>query len=353
MTEGNAKPIKIPMPPLPANWLGQATPPTENTIGTLKISALQKHLISSSRASAQFALRNYADTNELTRLQSAIAAGSAVEYLLRSVVVAADPVLLARRDSLDSMIALSKAVSAAPFDPKLLRTIDASEALKVVGKLHPTMKTQNDALDVFALRNTAAHMAMELGTELEKGVVQVVRVIDELLSFLSEDENAYWGSNLWSLVGEMKKKASDALLHRVRSKVAAAEMRFKTVTALFNDTNRESMLLILERRGVPFALDEDGLDLSRVCPACGRKGHLSLVKEFDPDSVEVWSDIDDPSNSTITVSVMGVPNLFQCPVCALLLEGDELGLYAGLHETVQLPDEESVPSDIDNPDWDY
>jgi hypothetical protein len=173
------------------------------------------------------------------------------------------------------------------------------------------------------------------------------------LSFLSEDESAYWGSNLSSLVGEMKKKASDALLHRVRSKVAAAEMRFKALTALFNDTNRESMLLILERRGVPFALDEDGLDLSRACPACGRKGHLSLVKEFDPDSIEVWSDIDDPSNSTITVSVMGVPNLFQCPVCALLLEGDELGLYAGLHEPVQLPDEESVPSDIDNPDWDY
>jgi hypothetical protein len=353
MTESGARSRRVHPSTVPSDLLAQGVPLSENVIGTLTVSALEKHLYRASRAFAQFALRNYTAEADLARLQSATAAGSAVEYLLRSVIVSADPVLLAHRSSPDSMIALSRAVGKAPFDPKLLRTIDASEAVTVVGKLHPTMKTSKDAMAVFALRNATAHMAIELGSDLEKAVVQVVRVVEELLSFLKEDESAYWGSNLTPLVLEMKEKATSALRQRVRSKIAAAQMRFKSITASFSDGNTESMLLILEGRDVPFAPYGDAAELSRTCPACNRKGRLSFVKEFDPDSVEFWSDPDDPSNSTITVSVMGVPSLFQCPVCELLLEGDELDLYPGLHEKVNLPDEESVPSDIDNPDWNY
>lgn len=345
------------VPKLPAIDWGNVIhrdPPTENSIGLVRVSGLRAHLLGASRGSAQFALRSYASAVPFERIQSALSAGSAVEYMLKCVIAAADPTLLAQRSSLDSVIALSRAVQPIPIDPRSLRTIDASEALKIVGKLHPTMKTQVDAAAVLDLRNSAAHMAMEAGPEIEKAVVGVVRVLSELLDFLKEGEDRFWGTNLSPLVREMKKKASDALAHRVGSKVAAAEMRFKALTRSLSGSGMEAILTLLERRDVPFALDESGGDVGRMCPACGRRGLLSFIKERDPSSFEILSDPDDPSNQVVYVSVAGTPEMFQCPVCDLKLDGDELTQFAGLHESIDLPDEEAgYPDEIEGGDWDY
>lgn len=343
--------------PLPAiNWASAILrdPPTENVIGTLKISALHRHLLSASRASARFALHSYTSQDSFDRLQSAVAAGSAVEYLLRCVVLAGDPVLLAHRSSVDSMIALSRAVSPSAFDAKALRTIEATDALAIAGKLHPTLKTQNDAREVFALRNTAIHMAIEVGDDLETAVVQMVRVVDELLTILGEQETEYWGTDLLPVIGDMKKKAGDALLNRANSKIAAAKKRFRALTASLQGSISEPMFLIMERKTVRFALDEDGVDVARVCPACSRRGHLSLIKEQDPSSYELVGDPQDPSNQWVMATVTGIPEMFQCPVCELRLDGGELAMFAGLHEPIPLPDEMvDYPREVDDGDWDH
>lgn len=317
-----------------------AKKPAENYIGNIRVAGLQKHLFAAAADSARFALTRYADSMGLTRVQCAVAAGSAIEYLARCVVLAGDPVLLAQPTHVESRLALSRVVNTSAFSPKALRTITATDVIKLVAKMHPTVfKSANLAEDVFGLRNSAAHMAIALEEDLTADMVKLTLVASELLAVLSEDEDAFWGVNLDDVARYMKKTATDAIANRVASKLAAARERYAELTYQFDDSNQEAMLRLWERRLPTFAIDEDGVDQKHSCPACTRSGYLSFYKEVDTSDFQTLGHSDDPSELELYASAKGIPTMFQCPVCSLRLDNSELDLFPDLCQTIDLPDE--------------
>ena len=311
-----------------------------NEVGNMRVDALDFHLYESAKDFAQFALTHYADPYSITRIQSAVAAGSAVEYLARCVVFDGDPVLLAQPNHHDSRVALSRIPNASALNPKKLKTISATETVSLISKIHPAkFPSTSRAEEVFALRNAAAHMAFALQDDVETDMVNMVIVIGELLSIIEKNEDKFWGENLSHVARLMKKQASDAVKNRVRTLIASARERYARLVAQFDESHIEAMLQGAEARTFPPRFESDDIEERRQCPACGRSGYLSLIKVVDSANALPTKVEDYPADLMIYATAVGVPASFQCPVCSVLLTDVELESFPDLNAKVHLKDE--------------
>lgn len=180
-------------------------------------------------------------------------------------------------------------------------------------------------------RNAAAHMAKESSTDLAESVVKMVTVVSALHAFFDEPEAQFWGEPLLKLVTAMKLDYENAIKIRVQGKIAHALTELEIILAGTDATNREETLLVLERREVAWMSGDDSEDEPRECPACHRRGTLTIIRERQmSDYVIVTDDDEDMSGSYALVSVTGIPSMFQFPVCNLRLEGNELDQFPEL-----------------------
>ena len=338
--ESTGKP-SFPMPPISAGAFSTSPAPgtkpvVENAISGRKISSFQRYLYWAARDAARTALHLYTSERSFDRVNGAISAGGAVEYLMRSLISTYDPSLLADRGNLASVVALSRAITPTPPTAQALRTITFTQALDILNKIHPSLNITSEVNTVMNTRNAAAHMAMESSTDLAESVVKMVTVVSALHAFFDEPEAQFWGEPLLKLVTAMKLDYENAIKIRVQGKIAHALTELEIILAGTDATNREETLLVLERREVAWMSGDDSEDEPRECPACHRRGTLTIIRERQmSDYVIVTDDDEDMSGSYALVSVTGIPSMFQCPVCNLRLEGNELDQFPELSNQVE------------------
>jgi hypothetical protein len=331
----------IPLPPIPngtSTTSSPLTPPksvVENIIGGKRVSALQKHLYDCARDAARSALHLYLSQKTHERLMSALSMGAAVEWMMSALICKRDPVLLGERGSnFASSVALSRAIVGSAIAAYDLKTINFGQMLTVLGLIHKNLNIRADATVVMDVRNAAAHMAMENPYHLRDAALKMVRVISALHMYFEEDEKDFWGEPLLAVVSAMQVEYENEMKILIESKIARALAELEALLGDMDPLNREEALLVLERRAVRWELDGDAEYEPRECPACHRHGVLSLTKEMQI-SEHVITVNDEDGGAYALVPVIGIPTLFQCPVCNLTLWSEEFGDFPALSANVE------------------
>lgn len=89
-------------------------------------------MVGAAKGHARFALRSYGDEEETVRLQAAVAAGAAVELLIKAVLFEASPALLAMRGDVHSILVFSGQPGLPSKTYLDCRTITGDEAKKTL-----------------------------------------------------------------------------------------------------------------------------------------------------------------------------------------------------------------------------
>jgi hypothetical protein len=281
--------------------------------------ALAIHLRETGIVYARRALEQYCSWDSIQLLDAAVAIGSSVELLAKAMLADVSPVLLQERSD-DWRSALLFAGVAHPrgdkMDSLLVRSISASQATKRLKALG-LIKTWSDADDaVFTVRNAASHMGLVNAETLQDAVVIMVRFCDAAREYFKRDVESWWGAENAELA--------------VRLLTDAEERLAILVGALFSTARQ---VLARRRQGVPRELQEalfssladarpsissDPSDVTArlLCPVCGLKGWAVGFPglRFPGDQAEL---------TMARQEVMEVES-FQCHVCGLLLDGEEV-----------------------------
>lgn len=318
---------------------------------------LELDLFRASSSEAGTALSRYTSDEQQDRRVASIAAGAAAEYLVACVVVNIDPVLFADPADIASAVTLSRRNGAQSLNPRKFRSATWGRQVSIIESAHPGVSIRADLQSLIELRNAAVHAALTDGKELGDAVSRMVRVADTLLPLVPQHTEAnYWGPRLEVAV-EMRDMRSTAVLQRVAAKLAEARARFRTrVTELALEPAAEAALILaLEASPVPLLIEDSAEDRAE-CPSCSRQGHLSYRKVRSDDiQTEIEYDRDGaPEVMLYWQPVLGTPTLFQCPVCELQLEDEELQGFDHLTDEIDLDDEPADQADYwGEPDEDY
>lgn len=278
-------------------------------------------------------------------IEAAQSAGAATEYLIRAVLCLHDPVLLAARNHAPSVVALSRANPVSPLDTLQLRTISYGEALDLLRVIHPSLGLDSDVRAVMDLRNAAAHMAMTNSATLKEAAVRLVQIVSKIHGLLNRAEADYWGVSLAPVIQAMQDEHVTALARTVEAKFARARQLLAELTRDLSPGDAEAVLVAREARSVRWAGDEEE---EHECPVCNRSGWFVVATEKGEPYEYYYSD-----DISWHVEVFRWPTMFQCPVCDLVLEDDELAA-AGLPTELDSRDEETEDPYADwEPDEDY
>ncbi|WP_295792138.1 hypothetical protein [uncultured Microbacterium sp.] len=314
-------------------------------------------LYRASRHEAGTALARFTSDEQQDRRVASIAAGAAAEYLLACVVVNIDPVLLADPTDIPSAVTLSRRNPTQALNPRKFRSATWGRQVAIVQEVHQALNIREDIRFLLELRNAAVHVALTDKKELTDAVSRMVRVVDTLLPLVPQHkESDYWGARLPVAV-EMRDKRSTAVRQRVAAKLAEARARYRSrVTALVLGEAAEAALLLALEASPVAAIVDDSAQEPATCPACSRQGELSYLKvRSDEVQSEVVYDRDlTPEDIVYFHTVIGTPVLFQCPVCELELDGEELNGFDHLTDEIDLDDEPTDRADYwGEPDEDY
>jgi len=306
------------------------------TIGDLR------HIIGrSARWHARTAISGFISKEPDEQLQAAISAGTSAELLCKAYLLTISPALIAEKGERDSLLHLSGNGHLARNDILGIKSIQLVDALKLVKHLHPAFPfKENGALPVSFARNAAIHMALFEAEHLRSAVIQLAQMTESLLGLLDLDRKAYWGERATVVVDSLLDEAAKRLEQIISAKVAVARSRLDTLKAGLPEGMAASILTSLAAGvnsygrvsvvGDLTLVGDDGV-LQR-CPVCNQDGLLQLVFN-EPDEV------DTPYGSYIKRDMTGYPRSFECWVCCLALEDDELGGF-DFPRSVDLPDQD-------------
>lgn len=301
------------------------------------VTQLAGRLYLASQEAARRTMARYVAEEDHDLVEAAQSAGAAIEYLMRAVLCVHDPVLVAARNDTPSIVALSRANTGAPLDVRKLRTVTYGEALEVLREIHPALGIDADVRSVMNLRNGAAHMAMTDRASLKDAAVRLVQVVSKIHGVLNRDVADYWGRPLAPVIQTMQDEHATALARTIEAKFARARQFLTELTRDLTPGDAEAVLIAREARAVRWAGEEEE---EHECPVCQRNGRLEVASERgDPYQVYYSDDI------SWAIEIFRWPTMFQCPVCDLLLEDEELGA-AGL--PLEL---ESRHEAVDDPYW--
>lgn len=281
---------------------------------------------------ARIAVGTYGSDDLQTMRRAAMAMGAAAEHLLSSAIVAVDPVLLADPRDVASVVSLSRANKTSRLDPARLRTAPWDRQLRILEEVHVSIRIRPDMTSLMTTRNAAAHAALVTASNLGEAAVALARVVEGLHTALPHrDEARFWGGRFMGTVEELRNVRSSATRQRVSAKIAHAKDSLEKILFGLSEDGRTRMLVALEAR-LTSATVLDAETVDEECPACGRQGELSLLTEKqDEPRYEADYDRDgSPVAQYAVFGVLGYPTLFQCPVCGLSLEQDELESYPNL-----------------------
>jgi len=297
-------------------------------------------LAGAARWHSRTAVANFVSTEYTELLQAAMSVGTATELLAKTCLARIAPPLLVERGDRDSVLLLQD-LPDGTRGPLAFRSVAAGEALKLVKHLVPKLPLTPSDVKPLEARNAAAHMGLVDGTHLRSAVVQYCRLAAVMLDALELDAEPFWGTDLATTAAALVEQARTETAQIVQAKLAAARVRVATRTAGLDGMARAAVLAALS--GVQLSSVDH--DVPATCPACEQSGWLLCVVERSP----VEFDSDGP-----IVHLSAVPVEFECPVCDLRLEAEELEEIPSFPEFIQLdPDTSPYEADGLEPDEDW
>jgi hypothetical protein len=294
---------------------------------------ISKRLYKAAQDAAQTAINNFASEHEHEQLQAAFAVGAAAEYLGRAVVASHDPLLLAKHDSADSQIMLSRANQSGALDPRTLRTADSHLIWQLLIALRPRFKPHatsggnkppSAVSVVMGARNAAAHMALVDREFLEDAALALITIVESLHPVDGREEPDFWPSELTPTIQLLKDEKSTEVARRVQAKIVYARAQLERLLSGMNAEEQERTQAMLEARSLPMMSPGRHEDVEQTCPACTRLGVATyLVEEGEPEGG--WRETRGGSyaHAGWTRELYRYASMFQCPVCGLHLEADE------------------------------
>ncbi|MDG4818275.1 hypothetical protein O7628_22590 [Micromonospora sp. WMMD956] len=279
---------------------------------------LKQVLALSARHHARQAIELFATDDQDGLTQAAVSAGCAVELLAKAFLASVEPGLLAEKGDRDTILILSGNANLASARIAEMKTVGALEALKIAKHLHPSLSfnLQSDQV-VLRVRNSAAHMGMVLPDELRAAVAVMCRLVEGLLAALLLERDKYWGDHAIGVVDEILDVAKSEVRRIVAAKIAVAERRFAGLVSGLDAAGRAVVLSALSRRDPYTTADHNE---PYQCPACKQQGWL--VCHVDEGQPEIGYDDDGTQYSFAPRTAY--PFFFECPVCELELEEEEL-----------------------------
>ena len=112
-----------------------------------------------------------------------------------------------------------------------MNTIGAVGALRLVARLHPQFPPFEEQPRVLRARNAALHMALVDTSDLRSAVVQMAKMVENLLAALDVDRDDFWGERATQVVDPMLDEVAKELERVVQAKIAVARARLETLTA--------------------------------------------------------------------------------------------------------------------------
>ncbi|MEU0150325.1 hypothetical protein [Micromonospora fulviviridis] len=279
---------------------------------------LKQVLAQSARYHARQAIELFVGDDQDVLTQAAVSAGCAVELLAKAFLASVEHGLLAEKGDRDTVLILSGNANLTSARITEMKTVGAMEALKIAKHLHPSLpfNVQSDQV-VLRVRNAAAHMGLVLPEELRAAIAVMCRLVDGLLPALSLERDEYWGSHAIGVVDEILDQAKSEVRRTVAAKIAAAERRFATLVSGLDAAGRTVVLAALSRRDPNTFADHNE---PKECPACEQQGWL--VCHVDESQPEVAYGGGGTPHTFATR--LAYPFIFECLVCELELEDEEL-----------------------------
>lgn len=250
-------------------------------------------------------------------LQAAVSVGSAVEMMAKTLIAVKSAALLADRGDRDSVLMLTGNSAQVTVDALRLRSIGAVEALKLAKHFHAELPVDLPDPLVLRVRNAAIHMALVDQARLRVAVARMTRYVEASLPLLDLSRSAFWSRPALSVVDALLDEAKSEVARSARAKIAAAQGRFATLTRALPTDQVAAVLTALSSR---LMLSSDHNE-PHGCPVCKQSGWLLCGVEVGPTE---YTYDDDFVVTGAFRSRTAYPVAFECPVCQLGLEGDEL-----------------------------
>jgi len=232
-------------------------------------------LLSAAKGNARFALKSYLVEDDIIPLQAAVAAGAAVELIIKAVLYRAAPALLAMKGDVHSILVFSGKPGVPGKGYLDCRTIVGDDAKKALIAMRPSLNSISEEVDAaLHRRNAAVHLARLTNHDLVVGIKAMCVSVEALLSELSLTPNDFWGDDLVSHAQILAKQGADQrrlLLEQLKTVASARLARMRAVDS------RAVELLAAERAASDGDVEDNGDDHSEAyqCPVCEYWGWLS------------------------------------------------------------------------------
>jgi len=289
-------------------------------------------LADSSASFAQITARHFADDAwPLFYLHLA----TSVELLGKAALAKTNPVYISGGD-FDSLLHLTGngRRARAPEFVAAVKTIAASESFKRLPQVVDGYRAHGKLIDtLFDRRNGVAHAGTLVRGQEDAILGEVGRYVGPLLDHLGRTAEQHWGTAA-ALVAEHAERRRDEIEASYQQRVASARLRYEAWVATVGEAALPAILATRE----PDGPESDFSAFPVECPACG---HLGLLHgEAEADWEADW-DVADGEAFFAGMYVNGISlsgHGFECSVCRLALDEDELAL-AGLDSRVFTDDD--------------
>ncbi len=305
---------------------------------------IERGLVGAARRHARRALGSYtSDDREVVEL-AALAVGMAIELLAKVVLFRVSPLLIASQHAdLDTKFHLAGRPELASTPLSAIQTLSADQALTMAKRLIPSLRWgRDDERVILKVRNAAAHLAWIDQAELERAILIMVRVSEDLLPESGMNRADFWGENLISAADVHLDEAAAEVARRTDAKIAGAREFLAHLTIGLSDAEKPALFAALSAR----RLDLVDHDEPHNCPACGNKGWLACTVERG--DLEWDYDGHDPYPS---VSRTAYPYAFYCLVCNLSIDDQDELTHLHLADEIEL-DPDDDPWEAHEPDED-
>ncbi|WP_456824176.1 hypothetical protein [Cellulomonas sp. P5_E12] len=302
---------------------------------TTPLEELAEHLLATASHHARTAIRDVSSANQFVLLDAAIHTGGAIEMVAKAAVAELEPLLLSSSGNSKGELldALPKFRAATFTSAKRLRTIDASVAVAMVGRIHPACAALGTAAtEALEIRNEAVHLGVVHPERLTEAVQAMASYINSVLGALDFPETMFWRSAT-SDAQVLQAERMRRLLSLARRRIYVAKKSLDLKLSIVPEADREHYMLQRERLRPVFEESAEA-----PCPACARSAALGWGIDVDVEK--------DHDGGFYTVVAGYTFEGLACPVCDLELKADEAEAL-GIDGTWQQP---SAEDDFD-PEW--
>jgi hypothetical protein len=293
----------------------------------------------SARHHARQALNLFVADDLDEALQAAVSVGCAVEQFTKALIASVEPQLLVDKGDRDSILLVGghgHRPGRSTRKPTDLRTIGAADALRLAKHLHPSLPvtphSEHSDQIVFKVRNAASHAALVDRAELRVALKVMCRVLQGMLKVLELDEAQFWGESASGVVRTLLDEAATETRAVVDAKQAAAKRRLDQLLSPLDDAGTVLVLASLSGQSGTTSDHQE----PQKCPVCKQMGWLicgveegAIEADFDEEGFtgQAWQER------------TAYPVLFECPVCRLSLQDDELRQFDFPQEIELQPNE--------------